>query len=251
MDRLKTTSLSGLTPSSLIMHWEVRQLAGSTNERKRESQRSRLVEQLIHQIHLLNSCETAADREPAIKENRTRHVPKPGCFVLLASKQRGPDAPGSSGPAAILVAAATARASAAWSAATAFARLIAIPAKHRPVATRLKRHCCRLSATRANHRCSLCWSRTVAGAPLIVFLCHTASFATLRGRVTAFLKERLISSGEGEVLPAIAARKLNISGHGSPRGDCTEQTLICTQGFFLISKTCSAFRRSLGSGKLV
>jgi hypothetical protein len=53
---------------------------------------------------------------------------------------------------------------------------------------------------------------------LILLLCLTASLATLRGRITAFLKERLISSGEGKVLPAVAARKLNISGHGSPRG---------------------------------
>jgi hypothetical protein len=33
-------------------------------------------------------------------------------------------------------------------------------------------------------------------------------------------------------LPAIAARKLNISGHGSPRGDCTAQCVVCVQGFF-------------------
>jgi hypothetical protein len=92
-------------------------------------------------------------------------------------------------------------------AAAAFASLVAVPAKHRAIATRLKRHCCRLAATRTNHRCSLCWSRTVAGAPLILLLCLTAILATLRGRITTFLKERLISSGEGEVLPAIAARK--------------------------------------------
>src|ERR1017187_9018391 len=91
--------------------------------------------------------------------------------------------------------------------AAALARLVAIPAKDRAIATRFKRHCCRLAATRTNHRCSLCRSRTVAGAPLIVLLCLTAILATLRGRITTFLKERLISSGEGEVLPAIAARK--------------------------------------------
>jgi hypothetical protein len=65
-----------------------------------------------------------------------------------------------------------------------------------------------------------------------VFLCLTASLATLWGRITAFLEERLISSGEGKVLPAIAARKLNISGHGSPRGDCTVQSVIYTQVIF-------------------
>src|SRR5208282_1074785 len=116
--------------------------------------------------------------------------------------------------------------------AAALARLVAVPAKDRAIATRFKRHCCRLSATRTNHRSSLCRSRTVAGAPLVVFLCHTAILATFWGRVTTFLKERLIRSGEGEVLPAIAARKLNISGHGSPRGDCTAQTVFCKQGFF-------------------
>ncbi len=132
-----------------------------------------------------------------------------------------------------LVTAAAARTAAAGATATAaLARLVAVPAKHRTIATRLKRHCCRLAATRTNHRSSLCRSRTVAGAPLIVLLCLTAILATFWGRITAFLKERLISSGEGEVLPAIAARKLNISGHGSPRGDCTAQPHFCTRGFF-------------------
>jgi hypothetical protein len=69
----------------------------------------------------------------------------------------------------------------------------------------------------------MCWSRTVTGAapPLVVLLCLSARLATFGGRITTFLKERLIGSGEGKVLPAIAACKLNISGHGSPRGDCT------------------------------
>ncbi|MGA9462424.1 MAG: hypothetical protein WBV28_06515 [Terracidiphilus sp.] len=49
---------------------------------------------------------------------------------------------------------------------------------------------------------------------MIVFLCHTARLAAFWGRITAFLKERLICSGEGKILPAIAARELNISGHG-------------------------------------
>ena len=102
--------------------------------------------------------------------------------------------------------AATAR-SAATATTAALARLVAVPAKDRAIAARLKRNCCRLAATRTNHRCSLCWSRTVAGAPLIVLLCLTAILATFRGRITTFLKERLIRSGEGEVLPAIAARK--------------------------------------------
>jgi hypothetical protein len=105
-----------------------------------------------------------------------------------------------------LLATAGARASAA-TATAALASLVAVPAKHRSIATRLKRHCCRLAATRTNHRCSLCWSRTVAGAPLVLLFCLTAILATLRGRITTFLKERLIRSGEGKVLPAIAARK--------------------------------------------
>src|SRR5271157_4645219 len=106
-------------------------------------------------------------------------------------------------------------------ASAALPRLVAIPAIDRTVATRLKRNCCRLTATRTNHRCSLCRAGTVAGASLIVLLCLTAVLATFWGRITTFLKERLISSGEGKVLPAIAARNLHISGHGSPRENCT------------------------------
>jgi hypothetical protein len=40
---------------------------------------------------------------------------------------------------------------------------------------------------------------------LVILLCHAARLATLGSGVTAFLKERLIGSGEGEILPAIAA----------------------------------------------
>jgi hypothetical protein len=68
---------------------------------------------------------------------------------------------------------------------------------------------------------------------LIVFLCHTARLATLGSRVTAFLEERLIGSGEGKILPAIAASKLNISGHGSPRADCTAHFIIFRVRIFL------------------
>ena len=137
------------------------------------------------------------------------------------------------GPAKNLLPAASA------TAAAALARLVAIPAEDRAVATRFKWHCCRLAATRTNHRCSLCRSRTVAGAPLIVLLCLTASLATLWGRITTFLKERLISSGEGKVLPAIAARKLHISGHGSPRGDCTALMSFAYKDSFESEKTCA------------
>jgi hypothetical protein len=121
----------------------------------------------------------------------------------------------------------------------ALACLVAVPAKDRAITTRFKRHCCRLAATRTYHRCSLRWGRTVAGASLIVLLCLTAILTTLRGRVTAFLKERLISGGKTEVLPAIAARKLYISGHGSPRGNCTADCTISVQGFHKIENLAS------------
>jgi hypothetical protein len=132
-------------------------------------------------------------------------------------------------------------------AATALARLVTIPAVDRSVATRFKWHCCRLAATRTNHRCTLCRSRTVAGPPLVVLLCLTASLATLWGRITTFLKERLISSGEGEVLPAIATRKLNISGHGSPRGNCTAQyAFVCKYILLKLKNLCSERIYGLG-----
>ena len=58
--------------------------------------------------------------------------------------------------------------------------LVAIPAEHRPIATRFKRYGCWLSAPRADHRRPLCRSRTVSttGTPLIIFLCHPARLAT-------------------------------------------------------------------------
>jgi len=128
---------------------------------------------------------------------------------------------------------ATAALRAATTTATTLAGRVAVPAENRTIATRLEWHCCRLAATRANYRCTLCRSRTVAGTPpLIVLFCLTAVLATLWGRITAFLKERLISSGEKEILSTIAASKLNISGHGSPRGDCTAQVGLFAQGIF-------------------
>jgi hypothetical protein len=108
-----------------------------------------------------------------------------------------------------LVTAAPARASTAGTSAAAFARLVAVATKHRTITARFEGHGCRLAATRTNYRRSLCRSRTIAGTPtpLVVLLCLTASLATFRGRITTFLEERLIRSCEGEVLPAIAARK--------------------------------------------
>ena len=73
------------------------------------------------------------------------------------------------------------------------------------------------------------WSRTIPGASptLFALLCLTARLAALGGGITAFLKERLIRSGEGKVLPAVAARELNIAGqNGSPMFvDCTYELL--------------------------
>jgi hypothetical protein len=51
---------------------------------------------------------------------------------------------------------------------------------------------------------------------LFALLCLTARLAALGGRITAFLKERLIRSGERKILSTITARELNIAGHGSP-----------------------------------
>jgi hypothetical protein len=111
--------------------------------------------------------------------------------------------------------------------AVSFSCLVAVPAKDGPVATRFKRHGCGLSATRTNHRSSLCRTGTVAcPSPLIAFSGLPARLATFWGRITAFLKERLIRSGEGEVTPAVAALKLNISRHGNPRGEIV-QPKVC------------------------
>lgn len=137
---------------------------------------------------------------------------------------------------------------AAATAAAAFASLIAVPAKHRPVATRFKRDSRGLATTRTNHGCTLRRSGTVTGATttLIVLLRLPAGLATLRRGITALLKERLIRRCERKVLPAIAACKLNISGHGCPRGDCTAQSSICVKSYknrrkFLIKKCLCGF----------
>lgn len=56
-------------------------------------------------------------------------------------------------------------------------------------------------------------SRTVTASTLVSFLGLAAGLATFGGRKTAFLKKRLIGSGEGKILPAIAACELHVSGH--------------------------------------
>jgi len=107
-----------------------------------------------------------------------------------------------------LITAAAARGSATAATAGAFARLVAITAKHRTITTWFERHRCWLAAAGTNYGCSLRRSGTVAGAPpLVVLFCLTAVLAAFWSRITTFLEERLICSSESEVLPAIAARK--------------------------------------------
>jgi hypothetical protein len=113
--------------------------------------------------------------------------------------------------------------------ATSLASLVAIPAEDGTVAARFEGHGGWLTAAGTDHRCTLRRSRTVATTAtrtLIVFLCHPARFAPLWGRVAALLEKRLIRSGEGKVLPTIAASELNIAGHGSPRAECTANCTI-------------------------
>jgi hypothetical protein len=60
---------------------------------------------------------------------------------------------------------------------------------------------------------------------LVVLSGLPARLAAFRGRITTFLKERLIGSGEGKVAPAVAALKLNISRHGNPRAVIVQPNL--------------------------
>ncbi len=116
----------------------------------------------------------------------------------------------------------------ACAAAAALTCLVAVTAKYWTIAAWFKWNSRWLAAAGADDRCSMGWSRTITGASptLFALLCLTARLAALGGRVTAFLKERLIRSGERKVLSTIAARKLNISGHGSPRRDCTYELVV-------------------------
>jgi len=79
------------------------------------------------------------------------------------------------------------------------------------------------------------WSRTIPGASptLFALLCLTARLAALGGRITAFLKERLISGGERKILSTIAARKLNISGHGCPLSTSSTRLYIRVGNFYI------------------
>ena len=117
--------------------------------------------------------------------------------------------------------------------AASFSCLVAVPAKHRTIAARFKGNSCRLPG--ADHRCSMGWSRTIPGASptLFALLCLTARLAALGGRITAFLKERLICSGKRKILSAIAARKLNISGHGCPLSMSSSRLYIRLGNFYI------------------
>jgi len=131
-----------------------------------------------------------------------------------------------------LVTAARARCACARSAA--FPSRIAIPAIDRAIASRLKRHGRGLAAAGTDDRRSLSRSRTVTGTPsLVVLFGLTTRLTALRCRKTAFLKKRLICSGEGEVLPAVAASELNISGHGVPRVEIVRhfRAFSCKQSY--------------------
>jgi hypothetical protein len=103
--------------------------------------------------------------------------------------------------------------------AASFASLVTVPAEHRSVASRFKRHRSRLATPRADYGCTLRRSGTKAGTPLARLLCHTACLAALGGRVTAFLEKCLIGSCKDEILSTIATSELNVFGHGSPSMD--------------------------------
>jgi hypothetical protein len=108
-------------------------------------------------------------------------------------------------------------ATAARAGAATFPCLIAVTTKYGTITAWFKWNSGGLAAAGADNRCSMGGrSLAIAGASptLFALLCLTARLAALGGRITAFLKERLISSGERKVLSTVTARKLNISGHG-------------------------------------
>ncbi len=95
--------------------------------------------------------------------------------------------------------------SAAAPAAAAFARRVAVAAIDRAIPARLEGHRRGLPACRTNDGSSLGRSGTVTRSRLIVFLGLSARFAAFGRRVPALLEKRLIGSGEGEILPTVAA----------------------------------------------
>ena len=171
----------------------------------------------------------AQSQRPKIDQRRLAPGEHSGLVLELLREEFRSDARGSSqDPEEVQLVATASATRASAGGAIALAGLVTIAAIHRTITAWFERHGCWLTAAGTDHGCSLCRSRTVAGTStsLVVLLCHTARLATLWSRVTAFLKERLISSGEGKILPAIAASELYVAGHGSPRADCTAHCII-------------------------
>jgi hypothetical protein len=179
--------------------------------------------QEFHHRSLDASCDKQAGEERAFTKQRIRLGPKSA--VCDASQLTLSCVRGSANADAFLghPRRCTLIAPRACAAAAAFACLVAVPAKYRTIAAWFKWNSGWLATAGADDRCSMGWSRTIPGASptLFALLCHTARLAAFGGRITAFLKERLIRSGERKILSTITARKLNVSGHGSPRRDCT------------------------------
>lgn len=96
---------------------------------------------------------------------------------------------------------------------------VAVTAEHRTIATRLKWNRGGLTAAGADDGCSVgrLAAETAATTTAFVFLGRSARLTALGSREAPFLEKCLIRSGEGEFLPTVAARKLNIACHKAPR----------------------------------
>ena len=90
-------------------------------------------------------------------------------------------------------------------AASTLAGYVAVTAEDGLVAARFEGNRGGLAAAGTDDRSSLCRSLAIAGSTVVILLCRTAWLASFRGGETAFLEERLIGSGEDEVLSAVAA----------------------------------------------
>jgi hypothetical protein len=96
-------------------------------------------------------------------------------------------------------------------------RLVAIPAVHRTIAARLKRHGGLLAAAGTDHCRSSCLRSLVSSATAAArlgFLCLTTGLAALGRGIAAFLEERLIFARKGEFLTTVATGELQIASHG-------------------------------------
>jgi hypothetical protein len=106
-------------------------------------------------------------------------------------------------------------------------RLKAVLAIHGTIPTGLEWNRGLLSASGADHACTLrCTAAVPAAAAtlLLVLLGLTARFAALRRRITTLAEEFLVLSGKRECLPAIAAHELLIFSHISP----SSMLLVCS-----------------------